>query len=147
MSIEKFKNPVDIESVRTRIVECPTMKEVHDLIEQILPGWIIEYLADYSADYQHLRYNWKEACKMIGVRPAKIMIVEYIGFTDEYSLTRFFAEFFTHVGFVVRSRAEIITCSKCNLALPGRTEHEKMKNAGLQVPDVWSETCSKCKSV
>ncbi len=143
--MEKFsKTKEETDEALAAIKQCPTLGEVDRLVRELLPGWIIEYLVDYSIDYPHLRDNFRKSLDLMNASKGMIMIVDFIGFSDEYKLTQEVSELYTTIGFIVRSRDELETCPKCNLAIPGEAQWKQMLEVGLPVPKVYSTQCVEC---
>jgi hypothetical protein len=144
MNEEKFKDPENIEEVKNSLKNCPTLKEVIDLIEKTFPGWIITFLDKYSNDYPHLETNWDIITKETNIHKAKILIVDKIEEHDNYELIQIFVQLFNKVGFIVREKTEIFPCRVCKSAIPHKASYDKMKELKINVTDEWSEKCSEC---
>ena len=146
MNIDKFKDPENLEEIKNLITQCPTLKEVIDLIEKIYPNWIITFLDKYSDDYPHLYANWEILSKETNTKRTQILIVEYINAEEDenHELLQIFVQLFTKIGFIVRSKEEIFPCRICKAAIPHRPSYEKMKELKIDVPEVWNDKCSKC---
>jgi len=140
-----YKDPENKDEILHRLKNSPTLGDIYKLVQEVFPTWIIEFLDNYSYDYPHLRYNWVQVAKDANIKPAKIMIVDYIGTGLDYSLLQHFAEVYTLCGFLVRPKSEIEVCDICNLAIPCKDHWYQMSQLGLDVPEIWNSTCSRCK--
>lgn len=140
-----YIDPENKDEILDRLKRCPTLLDIYNLVKEVYPTWIVEFVINYSYDYPHLRYNWVQVAKEANIKPAQIMIVDYLGHSDDYTLIKHFAELYTLCGFLVRSKDEVEICDFCNLAIPNKEQWEQMIALDLNVPIVWSSTCSKCK--
>ena len=118
--------------------------EAEKVIEKHLPGWLIVSLEDYSADYPHLKQNWKTICDQIGTTPKKIILVDNIPFDPEPTLINKICEYLTLQGYVVRISTQFVPCSVCEKAIPVEDIWRVFKEKGLSVPETWSRKCSGC---
>ena len=140
-----YEDPENVNDILQELKNCPTLGDIYKLINRVYPTWIIEFIGNYSFDYPHLRSNWIEATRKANIKPAQIMIVDYLGMTAKYSLIQHFAEIYTICGFIVRSKDEVCICSVCNRVLAGESQHRHMLELKLPVPDVWSDKCTGCE--
>jgi hypothetical protein len=146
VAVDKYQDPENMDEIVEELKTIGTLDGVIDLIKRIYPSWILYFLRRYSTDYPHLQSNWEFSCKEQNVLPANIIIVDYFQYNDTYRLLNVFAEIFTLCGFIVRSKEDIIPCSKCDLALPSQNRFNQMKESGnikLNIEE-WSLKCSKC---
>lgn len=139
-----YKDPPNVSNILDKLKSCPTLGDIYNLVISTYPTWIIEFIDNYSYDYPHLRANWVQTAKDYNIKPAKIMIVDFLGINSDYSLIQHFAEVYTICGFLVRSKDEIEVCNFCNRAIPGKAQYDQMVSLKLPVPEVWSATCSTC---
>lgn len=142
---EKYiKSKEETERCLERLKACPTMKEIDEEVRRIFPDWIVEYSTDYSSDYPHLQKNWAMMSEACGVNRALIMIVDYIGTTDDFGLMQAVCELYTSIGFIIRSVDEVEVCPVCFRAIPGKAQWKAMLESGLDVPKDYSTHCLKC---
>ena len=138
-----YSDPKNKQDILDRLHNLPTLKEVKVLVDEIFPNWITGYFDRYSDDYPNLNKNWKHICDLSNSKPTKILIVEEINFTDNYTLIRTFCELLTRSGFSVRRKGEFIPCQICGEALPSKQLHELMLEKVPDIPIIWSQKCSK----
>ena len=141
---DKYIDPKNVEEIIETIKNCPTVKHINDLIDKIVPGWILYYLVKYSDDYPHLEYNWKSSIEKYNLRKGKIIVVDEIKKDDSHSLINLFCNIYTQIGFIVRDKTEIIPCKVCDKAIPCEKSYNKMKELNLNVPSEWNSKCVKC---
>jgi hypothetical protein len=122
-----------------------TPTKFQKFIEKVLPGWLLESVDDYSADYPHLKNNWTELCKKASITPEKIIIVKNIYFDKNHLLMHVICERLTYEGYVVRRENELQLCGKCGNAIPTEDVYKKMKEYNIVVPEKWSSCCVKCQ--
>jgi hypothetical protein len=143
-----YKDPDDeteLQSLLQELKEKKTIKDVYEFTKAVFPTWIIRFTDEFSHDYNYLNKNWNITCKENGGKRAQIMIVDFIGFTSNYTFLKSLCEIFTMTGFVVRADYEVILCSNCYRAIPYKEEHARMQEYAMPVPERWSNTCSKCE--
>lgn len=144
----KYKDPKDVEDIIKKVKECPTLKEIEELINGVFPGWIICFIYRYSNDYKNLENNWNEILKNSSVSKKMIMMIDFMNEneTDEnYKLINMFASIYIMSGFAVRTKYEITSCSVCNAALPTESVFKKIKEKNLLLSiDKWDSKCSTC---
>ena len=140
----EYKDPTNVEQIKTHINTIETLGEVKDYIQNIFPNWIITVIEDYSDDYPHLKINWQKVCDKIKCKKTCILIVEELSYEPDYSLTLFLAELFTRSGFAVRRKSEFFPCEKCNKAIPAKYIWEIMKNGKFNIPEKYSNKCTSC---
>lgn len=117
-----------------------TIKDVFEFIMDKYPSWIITTCDKYSEDYNFLNTNWDVMVNNSGSRKQKVIIVDSFS-KDKYLV---FSELLTKVGFVIRTKDELISCNVCHLALPSKQSYNKLKDVGKNVPAVWKDRCSRC---
>ena len=139
-----FIDPPNLNEIIDIIKNCPTMKDINDLLYEIYPRWIILYLDRYSDDYPHLQNNWENITSQYNTKKCQIVIVDKIINDDNHTLINIFAEIYTKCGFIIRTKDEIIPCEKCFSAIPNIETYENMKKSGLDVPELWLRVCQKC---
>lgn len=139
-----YTNPDNKDEIVDQLKNCPTVKDVIELIENTFPNWLITSAENYSNDYPSLIRSWELMCDKNKVKPARIMIVDFISMEKEYSLLNNFCDFFIKTGCVVRSKEQLIPCTKCDLCLASEGYYNSLKKEKTPVPDEWSDTCSGC---
>lgn len=141
---DKYIDPKNVKEIIESIKNCPTIKDINDLISKIFPDWILYYLVKYSDDYPHLEYNWNSAVNTYNLKKGKIIVVDEIKKDDSHSLVNLFCNIYTQVGFIVRDKTEIIPCEVCDKAIPAEELYNKMKKQNLNIPSKWNSKCIKC---
>jgi hypothetical protein len=141
---DKYIDPENVDAIIKRLKCLPTMGEVKNLVDEVFPNWIVSVLPSYSSDYQTLLVNWSKICSEVKVKPAQVIIVDFLAQSDKHKLICTFAECFTRAGFSVRRNTEFIPCQKCKKAIPSEQAWNIMKNKGDKVPEIWSTKCSIC---
>lgn len=139
-----FTDPYNSSDIKEQIKNFETVKDIIDLINNTFPNWIIDTFDGYSKDYPHLENNWNIICDKCNVKKQKIVVVEEIVNDDSHTLVKFFADYFTSVGFIVRTKDDVYICEKCDLVIPNEEIYNKMKKLKMSVPEVWSTNCSSC---
>ena len=99
---------------------------------------------DYSEDYPHLTKNWEIICEKFQIQKQKIIVVEDIVNDSEHKLVKFFADYFTSVGCIVRTKCDIIPCIVCNRGIPNEEIYSKMKELEMNIPEKWLAKCVNC---
>ena len=139
-----YTDPKNVEEVIENIKNCPTIKDINNLLENTFPGWILYYLVKYSDDYPHLESNWNSVIEKYNIKKGKIMIVDEIISDENHTLINLFCNIYTQVGFIVRSKNELIPCKVCDKAIPSEESYNKMKKLNIIVPDEWQVICKNC---
>ena len=142
---DKYKNPENKDVIFKKILESKTCGDLYELIKQVYPDWICGNIKSYSKDYPHLQQNWEYVCNKINTKHTEILVVNYIGKGDDYTLLNTFCELMTTAGFCVRRKEELIGCYVCGLAIPVLELWKEFHTKGLPVPSQWSKQCSNCK--
>lgn len=142
---DKYIDPSNTSEILNNLQNIPTLGEVKKLIDEVFPSWIITTMNIYCSDYPHLMTNWIQICRMSGVEPKQIIIVDDIVFDDSHTLIKAFSECFTRSGFVVRRKNEYISCEKCCSAVPTENMWNILKEKGFEVPTKWNKYCSICQ--
>jgi hypothetical protein len=139
--MSKYADPENTVEIFLKIKNCPTIREIKNLMDKTFPGLFITVLPEFSDDYPHLNKNWKSICDSINTTPKQIIILD--NYSEDCSLVKTFTECFTTTGFAVRRKSEYIPCEKTGKAVP--TEHIYMlfKEKGFTVPEKWSRFSSK----
>jgi hypothetical protein len=137
-------------------LESDNVITIKNFIDNIFPGWIVDYTGTYSSDYTFLRNNWFAICKSISdmhgaqVHPQKILYVDKIFFdikdNIQHSLLMFICEQLTRKGYVVRRNDELVKCFLCFKAIPAEDVWKVMKYKKLPVPESWTDCCYDCNS-
>lgn len=140
-----YKDVTNFQEILDNVKKLATLGEIKELVEQIYPSWIIGFLQKYSQDYNELQSNWEKICQENKTNVKQIMLVDSIFFDDEHKLIQLFAEIFTKSGFLVRTKEQIIPCSKCNLAIISRQLYDLLKDKNSEdYPESWSDRCRSC---
>lgn len=139
-----YVNPPNADEIINTISEMKKHDEIHNLIIQTFPGWILYSTDTYSDDYLYLNNNWKKVCEMTKTTPKKIVLVDYINFHPDFALIRAFCNIMTTFGYCVRRKEEFGSCEKCGKAIPVEQVWKVMKSKDMPVPDKWSSKCSVC---
>ena len=147
MSLDKYTDPEDISDIVAKLESEDFVKEeyLRDIIETTFPGWILYFLDSYCEDYPHLQCNWEIMMQKYNMKRGKIVIVDDFVVDEKHKLIQLFAELYTRLGYILRTKKEIISCQICASAIPNKDMHERMKAAKLNVPVEWVECCKKCK--
>lgn len=132
------------ENIIKKLKECPTGNEIKNLIQEVLPQWIITTASIYSDDYPHLTNNWSRLCNLLNTDKKQIIIVDYIEPND--IVTSSFAEVLTSMGFIIRKKEEYTYCSFCKKVIPSLIIYNIMKNYNIAVPKIWSNNCINCSN-
>ena len=141
----KFIDPENIKDIEEKIKNCPTIKDINDLVNITFPTWIVGFIDKYSDDYSHLNTNWELLSKKnININPTQIIIVDNILYDDNHKLIQIFIDLYTMVGFLVRTKNDVFICKICNKAIPNLEMYKRMKEMNINVPEKWSNKCSKC---
>lgn len=122
---------------------------IFDVIEKIIPEWIIKRTYFYVEKYSTLQTNWKNLCSQWKTTPKEIILVEYLPDIDKfehYTTLRHIIDTLTFNGYVVRNIADITTCKRCNGAMLSEIAYNFMKEKS-SLPmwnKEWSDTCDGC---
>ena len=145
MSI-KYQDPSNTEEILDNIRLSQTLGEIKNILDNTFPGWFIGMLPKFSEDYPNLTDSWNKICLQTNSEKKQIIIVDEINpDKDKHSLLYVFIELFTKMGFIVRTKQEIIPCEKCGCALPTQLSWSLYKKAKLNIPENWSQFCIKCQ--
>lgn len=131
---------------------CPTGGDVFKLIYSTFPNWIIDSYESYSTDYEILQNNWLQTCIKLNYIPQKIIMVDKLNLNKElqnqYILISTFSEVLTRMGFIVRSKYDIISCVVCNKVLLSELLYNSISNEGSLFikPSRWSNKCINCSN-
>ena len=139
-----FKDPSNVDEIKEQIINCPTVKDVIEIINNVYPYWLVNTIDDYSEDYPHLTKNWEIICEKFQIQKQKIIVVEDIVNDSEHKLVKFFADYFTSVGCIVRTKCDIIPCIVCNRGIPNEEIYSKMKELEMNIPEKWLAKCVNC---
>lgn len=142
--MDLFNDPPNVSEIKEQIKNCKTVKDVIEIINFVYPSWIVVTVDNYSEDYQHLIKNWEIICEKFQIQKQKIIVVEDIVNDDSHTLVKFFADYFTSVGCIVRTINDICVCDICCLGIPNEQIYNKMKELKMDVPEVWSTKCLNC---
>lgn len=138
-------NSNQISSIMNRIDNASSdVQKVTEIIDEVLPNWLIASMVTYSRDYPHLQKNWETICTGLGHRPQRIVLVSEILFDDDHKLQLEICEYLTKKGYCIRRIGELIPCTTCNSALVSEEIWRFMRNKNLQVPSEWSNKCKGC---
>ena len=144
----QYSDPSDTEmkEIFDRLKNLEKDEEIHELIQEVLPGWIVSIAEEYSPDYPHLTANWKKICKDVKTTPKLIVLVDEIYFDQNHTVMHIFCERMTRSGYVVRRTAEFALCPVCKKVRPNKQMHKFMveKQPNLPIPRHWFESCLKC---
>ena len=146
MEDNKYRDPKNKDDIIVRLKNCPTLKEITELVNEVFPAWIIYFLDNYSPDYEHIQINWEFVMKKNNMKRGQILIVDYFIDDSDHELLKIFTEIYTILGFMVRTKEELKKCDVCNSALPTEKTFNKIKESNdvkLRF-DVWSPKCSTC---
>jgi len=125
--------------------DLPTIQDVINHVNEKYPNWIIGFLDDYSTDYPHLKNNWMYLANMNKQQMQKIIIIDKYSMKEEDETQFTFCEILSFAGFVIRTKNELIPCSRCKVkAIPTELVYNKMKEIGKNVPETWMDHCSSC---
>jgi hypothetical protein len=130
-------------TIISELQETSNEKEIFAVLEKYYPDWVVNCLAQYSDDYPVLTKNWQHICKLVSHEPSKILLVSQLAFKDKRQIE--VCDYLTKQGYCVRRFEEFTSCIKCKSAIPCEEVYNSMKNKGVQVPEVWIESCQKCK--
>lgn len=140
--MSNYNDPENYEEVFENIKNCPTIKEVIEVINKTYPDWIYGFFDGFSKDYPHLDNNWRKVCMQMKVSPSKVMLVKDFDFNnDNMKLINIFCELFTKCGFSIKKEREYIICKNCNLLIPVPEIYERFKNSGFSIPSNWNSEC------
>ena len=142
LNLNMIYNQQESKDIIQRLKECPTYKEIKELVDDVLPTWITLILYDYSSDYPHLINNWNRLCTITNSTKKQILIVNS---TDpNNTITSSFSEVLTCMGFIIRTNEEYIECIYCKKALPSVSTYNIMKTSSILIPFEWSNKCTNC---
>jgi len=145
MSI-KYQDPSNTEEILDNIRLSQTLGEIKNILDNTFPGWFVGMLPKFSDDYPNLTDSWNKICLQTNSEKKQIIIVDEINpDKDKHSLIYVFIELFTKMGFIVRTKQEIIPCEKCGCALPTQLNWSLYKKAKINIPEKWSQFCTKCQ--
>ena len=54
-----------------KMSESSSEEEIYEIIQEILPGWLLGAYTSYSTDYPHLTSNWNAICNQLKTQPQK----------------------------------------------------------------------------
>ena len=60
-----FTDPSNIDEIKEQIKNCPTVKDVIEIINNVYPSWLVNIIDNYSDDYPHLTKNWDIICEKL----------------------------------------------------------------------------------
>jgi hypothetical protein len=139
--MQKYSDPFGTSEIIEELKNTPTLGRVFDIVNRVFPTWMVTTVDNYSVDYPELTSTWVIAASTIGVRPTKIIIVDYLHpSSDGYTLIGTFAELFTRAGFMVRRNVEFLCCGVCTSLIPRQIVYDMMKDSGKSVPSIWANT-------
>ena len=117
--------------------------------ETILPNWIVHRCDHYAPEYQVLEQNWYRLCAQWKTVPRQILVVDYLPQSQEefanYQVLLCFCNKLTHMGYVIRNKADLVPCQTCRRLLLSEKVYRLLKphnTAGL--PERWSPLCEDC---
>jgi hypothetical protein len=140
-----YKDPENRDEILDKIKDCETLKDINELIKEVYPTWIVNFIDNYSTDYPHLQANWKYVVREMNIKKGQILLIDDYKSDDDHKLIQIFFDIYTSLGFIVRKKDELIPCNICHRAIPNETLFKKMKDAKLNLKiDTWSSTCSTC---
>jgi len=140
-----YTDPDNKDEIIEQLKELDSTQDIRSMIEEIFPGWLKWYASGYSKDYPHLTNNWSFICRKNNTSAKKVIIVDEIFFDKEnHFVLMLFCEIMTRNGYVVRRKEEYVSCKNCEKAIPSKHVWQQMKNAGLIIPQIWSDKCSEC---
>lgn len=143
--MNSYKDPENINEIKEKITTLQTLKELVEYINEIYPGWLINYVDRYSYDYPHLEANRDYICRQNKTKKAQIILVDYLSDDEEYSILKIFVNIFVLSGFTVRTKDDIVICDNCQSAIPSEETFEKMKNSNIDMRiNTWNNKCSSC---
>lgn len=141
----RYEDDENKDRILEKVKNSPSLKEVVDVINKYLPGWIVTFMPAYCSEYPHLQEDWEKLCLHMEVPKTQIMIVDEIIFDEKHTVVRSLCEVFTRCGFSVRRKLEYIPCSKCGRAVPTRYIYEKFRHdKSKKVPIEYKEMCGNC---
>ena len=133
MSI-KYQDPSNTEEILDNIRLSQTLGEIKNILDNTFPGWFLGMLPKFSEDYPNLTDSWNKICLQTNSEKKQIIIVDEINpDKDKHSLLYVFIELFTKMGFIVRTKQEIIPCEKSGCALPTELNWSLYKKAKLNI--------------
>lgn len=144
---DNYKDPKNKDDVIIRLKNCPTLKEITELVKEVFPSWIIYFLNNYSTDYEHIEINWENLMKKNNMKKGQILIVNYFSDDSDHELLKMFTEIYTIMGFIVRTKDELSKCTVCECALPTEKIFNRIKEESKDIKlriDKWSPKCSRC---
>jgi hypothetical protein len=140
-----YLDPPNTFEIIEKIKTLETHDEVVNLINEIVPGWILGWPKRYSKDYSHFQNNWEFVCKKSQSKTLSVVIVDLITFNDlNHNLIQLFCDLLTLFGHSVRRKEEFIGCKFCGDAIPTQTVYNQLVDRKINVPACWMVKCQGC---
>jgi hypothetical protein len=144
----------ETDKIISELKTCPTGGDVFKLIYSTFPNWIIDSYESYSTDYEILQNNWLQTCIKLNYIPQKIIMVDKLNqpsqkqdeLQNQYILISTFSEVLTKMGFIVRSKYDIISCVVCNKVLLSELLYNSIESSHFIKPSRWSNKCINCSN-
>jgi hypothetical protein len=146
MSSTRFSDPIDLDSIVQQIKNAQTIGSIYEIVNNVFPDWILNFVPDYCLNYPHLKKNWHYVCKQNNFKPSQIIIVNYISDDRNHSLMNIFLDVFYRAGFIVRLIEHIAVCPSCKqVAVPTKFLYDKFIERDIStIPNSWTPTCKNC---
>lgn len=141
--------------------DCKTPEDMFEIIDILMPRWIIKRTTSYVNKYEKLQQNWFYICSQMKTTPKEIIIVDFIPETPlnqkdgsidttsrqfrQFYTLRHIIDYLTYNGYVVRNYRDITTCIGCGKAMLTEFSFnffKERKNDLFQ--NEWSDTCDGC---
>lgn len=151
-----------LEENKLDLNECKQPEDIFEIIQTIMPNWILKKTTSYVNKYEKLQQNWFYICSQMKTTPKEIVIVDFIPDTPlnqndgsidtsslhfkQFHILRHVIDYLTYHGYVIRSHRDITTCTKCGRAMLTEFSFnffKERKNNLFQ--DEWSEVCEDCE--
>ena len=127
-NIEKYKNPENTEEILEKLKNVKFGYELFQLIQMTFPTLILNFIKEYSLNYDFLNTIWKERCEKDNVTMKQICIFDTLGEDSSYSVSHRFYEYIKNSGFDIKFKTDIIQCTKCKKALPTSSYYKVLSN-------------------
>ena len=141
-----YTDPSNLDDIVEQIKNAQTFEGIYQIVNTVFPNWILKFVPHYCPNYPHIQQNWYHICRQNNLKPAQIIIVNYLSDDKEHRLMNIFLDVFYSSGFVVRLNQHYDICSRCqSFAVPTEYMHRCFVERNIpNIPSVWTPTCYNC---
>ena len=116
--------------------------EIINLINILLPEWIVHITDEYAPEYKELSKTWADLCDKLKAQKQYICIVKYLPLevkelNDQY--INAIADILVGKGYLLRRESELIICKNTGKALLSKKMYDHFKRHNAFLPKKWSD--------